>query len=102
MVHEFPCPLCRDPLPIKMTKKQKPVMTCDSCGVQLFVRYPKGIERLEKLSDRRASFLAGFVVCERCQVAVKITEKKVQRPWFGHDGIYCPVCEHLLLKRLPE
>lgn len=104
MAHEFPCPLCRERLPVRMTKKQKPVLTCDSCGVQLFVRYSKGIERLEKLTESRASFLAGFVVCEGCQIAVRITKKKIQRPLWGKDGIYCPECEKLLLaaKEVPQ
>ena len=34
----FPCPVCLDPREVKLTKKKKPYITCDPCGIQLFVR----------------------------------------------------------------
>ena len=37
-------------LPVKYTKgKNKPYITCNDCGVQLFIRGIEGIKRFEKL-----------------------------------------------------
>lgn len=46
---EFPCPVCGKLRPIGMTKKDKPYLKCNGCGVQLFVRMEEGIERLRRL-----------------------------------------------------
>lgn len=60
---EIPCPLCETPLNIRLTEKDgegeptlksKPYIVCQDCGVQMFVRYPKGIHRL---SDKLDSWL---------------------------------------------
>jgi len=45
----FPCPVCGQPLDIRETKKDKPYMTCDPCGMQLFVRNATGIARFQRL-----------------------------------------------------
>lgn len=42
----LPCPLCERTLKIRISKTGKPYIVCDNCGVQMFVRYPAGIERL--------------------------------------------------------
>jgi uncharacterized Zn finger protein len=47
---EFPCPLCGAGLPILRSKKDKPYCTCNSCGIQLFVRGKNGIKRLRKMA----------------------------------------------------
>jgi hypothetical protein len=46
---EFPCPVCGAGLPILITKRKKPYCTCNSCGIQIFVRGKVGISRLRKL-----------------------------------------------------
>jgi transcription elongation factor Elf1 len=48
----FPCPVCTSPRLVKITKKDKPYIVCDPCGVQLFVRGPSGITAFEKLTGR--------------------------------------------------
>lgn len=48
----FPCPVCTQPCEVRLTKKKKPYITCDPCGIQLFVRGPLGIEALSRLLDR--------------------------------------------------
>lgn len=48
----FPCPVCTSPRHVKMTKKDKPYIVCDPCGVQLFVRGPSGITAFETLVGR--------------------------------------------------
>jgi DNA-directed RNA polymerase subunit RPC12/RpoP len=35
-----------------MTKKKKPYITCDPCGIQVFVRGPAGIAAFNQLVDR--------------------------------------------------
>jgi len=48
----FPCPVCTDPREVKNTKKDKPYITCDPCGVQVFVRGPAGIAAFRRLIDK--------------------------------------------------
>ncbi len=45
----FPCPLCEEGLDVRQTKKQKPYVICNPCGVQLFVRGERGIRMFEQL-----------------------------------------------------
>jgi hypothetical protein len=42
------CFLCEEPVPVKKTRKGKPYIVCDRCGLQTFVRYGKGIKALRK------------------------------------------------------
>ena len=50
----FPCPLCQGLLAVKSSKKGKPYVVCDLCGVQLFIRKPEGIRRFRlMLSSER-------------------------------------------------
>lgn len=51
----FPCPVCTDPREVRITKKRKPYITCDPCGIQLFVRGPAGIAAFDRLLDRADS-----------------------------------------------
>ena len=45
----FPCPLCGKGLDVRQTKKKKPYVICDPCGVQLFVRSKAGMHVFEQL-----------------------------------------------------
>jgi len=47
--HFLPCLLCGNRLQIRSDKHGKPYVICDECGVQLFVRRKRGIERLDEL-----------------------------------------------------
>lgn len=47
----FPCPLCNLRLEIRRSKNRKPYCVCNSCGLQLFIRGKKGIEKLKALSE---------------------------------------------------
>lgn len=44
----MPCPVCGDPVPVKLTHRGKPYWQCDPCGVQVFVRRKEGIERFQE------------------------------------------------------
>lgn len=48
----FPCPVCTAPREVRITKKDKPYITCDPCGIQVFVRGPAGIAEFNRLVDR--------------------------------------------------
>jgi transcription elongation factor Elf1 len=50
--HKFPCPVCTVTRTVKLTKKNKPYVTCDPCGIQLFVRGPAGIAELTRLLEQ--------------------------------------------------
>ena len=41
-----------DPAEVRITKKKKPYITCDPCGIQLFVRGPAGVAAFNRLLDR--------------------------------------------------
>jgi predicted RNA-binding Zn-ribbon protein involved in translation (DUF1610 family) len=45
----FPCPVCTQVREVRLTKKDKPYLVCDPCGVQVFVRGPAGIEEFRRL-----------------------------------------------------
>jgi transcription elongation factor Elf1 len=47
----FPCPVCTQPREVRMTKKDKPYVICDPCGVQVFVRGPAGIAEFDRLVE---------------------------------------------------
>jgi transcription elongation factor Elf1 len=45
----FPCPVCTQAREVRTTKKDKPYLICDPCGVQVFVRGPSGIDEFRRL-----------------------------------------------------
>jgi DNA-directed RNA polymerase subunit RPC12/RpoP len=45
---KYPCPVCERPCDVELTKRNKPYVKCDPCGVQLFVRGKGGIERFTR------------------------------------------------------
>jgi predicted RNA-binding Zn-ribbon protein involved in translation (DUF1610 family) len=49
---KFPCPICARSLEVRLTKKGKPYLTCDPCGVQVFIRGPAGIAEFERLIEQ--------------------------------------------------
>lgn len=74
----FPCPVCMDPREVRLTKKSKPYITCDPCGIQVFVRGPTGIAGFNKLSDRASNE----------DLWTRLTE--MQRLYY----LRCPDCGH--------
>jgi transcription elongation factor Elf1 len=48
----FPCPVCTGPREVRLTKKGKPYIVCDPCGIQMFVRGPDGIAEFDRLVDQ--------------------------------------------------
>ncbi len=48
----FPCPVCSTACDVRISKKNKPYVVCDPCGIQCFIRGPAGIESFNRLVDR--------------------------------------------------
>jgi hypothetical protein len=48
----FPCPLCLSPLDVRQSKKHRPHVCCDVCGLQLFVRNDSGIRTFQRLLEQ--------------------------------------------------
>jgi transcription elongation factor Elf1 len=47
----FPCPVCLQPLDVRMSKRDKPYVICSPCGVQMFIRERAGIAAFRQLVD---------------------------------------------------
>lgn len=49
---KFPCPVCTGVRQVRLSKKDKPYITCDPCGIQVFVRGPAGIAEFNRLIEQ--------------------------------------------------
>lgn len=98
----FPCPVCGAALDVRESKKQKPYVVCDPCGVQMFVRAASGIERFQLLISRGESGnsferLAEMErryrkKCPRCGKTFWIDPDLAESSWFSGEltGYKCP------------
>jgi DNA-directed RNA polymerase subunit RPC12/RpoP len=50
---EFPCLVCGTGLEVRLSRKEKPYIVCDSCGIQVFFRGKTGIHRFRELLETR-------------------------------------------------
>ena len=48
----FPCPVCTEGLEVRRSKKDKPYVICQRCGVQMFVRNRPGIQAFYRLVEQ--------------------------------------------------
>jgi transcription elongation factor Elf1 len=98
----FPCPVCTVPREVLTTKKDKPYLTCDPCGVQVFVRGPDGIREFSRLlqSTSEESLLTRLnhmeqryrLTCAECGHKFWITPKLIKTSVFDGTlkGFRCP------------
>lgn len=98
----FPCPLCTTGLDVRQSKKGKPYVVCDPCGVQVFVRLPQGIQRFEQLVDQANGKGAMERLkemesryrkkCPECGQEFWIEPGKIATSWFDgkFEGYRCP------------
>lgn len=102
-VRLFPCPICGDALEVRESKKDKPYVVCNACGVQMFVRAETGIRRFEKLTNeasaqniwgRLTELLQRYQkLCPKCGNKFWVTEQSRHTDWLGElDGYTCPEC----------
>jgi predicted RNA-binding Zn-ribbon protein involved in translation (DUF1610 family) len=99
---KFPCPLCAARLEVRTSKKQKPYLVCDPCGVQMFVRNPSGVQKFTALVERAESGntlerLAEMErryrkQCPKCGKRFWITPELLETSWFDGNatGFKCP------------
>ena len=99
----FPCPVCGEALDVRESKKDKPYVVCDACGVQMFVRNEAGIRRLEQLVqaaktqhvwERLKELLHRYQkTCPQCANKFWVTEETRHTDWLNElDGYTCPEC----------
>jgi transcription elongation factor Elf1 len=98
----FPCPVCTGPREVLMTKKDKPYITCDPCGVQVFVRGPAGIREFSRLlqATSEEGLLSRLnhierqyrLTCPSCGNKFWIAPKLIKTSLFdgGMKGFRCP------------
>jgi DNA-directed RNA polymerase subunit RPC12/RpoP len=48
---EYPCPVCFEIREMRSSKKNKPYLVCDECGVQVFIRNKVGINRIAEIRN---------------------------------------------------
>jgi ssDNA-binding Zn-finger/Zn-ribbon topoisomerase 1 len=105
---KFPCPVCVKPLEVRLTKKNKPYVTCDPCGVQVFVRGPAGIDEFKRLVERgsRDGILDRLdemkqryrLGCPECRTRFWIEPRLVKTSAFDGSlkGFRCPKCGEVI------
>lgn len=110
----FPCPLCLVPLRVKSSKKGKPYVVCDACGVQMFVRAKPGITRLAALmaEPRAVAVMERLATvarqqkttCRSCRQMFWLSEAKLETSWFNGSfiGYKCPSCGAAVKPPEPE
>ncbi len=98
----FPCPACMGPREVRITKKGKPYLICDPCGVQVFFRGPGGIQELKQLLERgerdglltRLAEMEGRyrLTCPQCGAKFWVEPKLIKTSAFDGSlkGFRCP------------
>ena len=99
----FPCPVCGVATEVRITKKSKPYITCDPCGIQLFVRGPGGIRDFNRLVARGGTILEILtkleeryhLTCPECGTRFWAEPQLAKASMFdGHlQGFRCPECD---------
>ena len=86
-----------------MSKKAKPYVVCNDCGVQMFVRNSEGIRRFQEhvKTGVTAGVLTRFkeleqryrATCPKCDRDFWIDPEQVKTSWFDGEfvGFRCPV-----------
>jgi hypothetical protein len=104
MAHDrlFPCCLCGHKLDVRETKKGKPYVICNSCGMQMFVRLNFGIQtfysliankRLQDSWQRLEQLVSRFQkTCPDCRQRFWIDDELVvtSRLTGSFTGYRCP------------
>ena len=98
----FPCCVCGESREVRTTKKGKPYMICDPCGVQMFVRVETGIRRFEQLVadadenhiwKRLAELPQRYQFqCPKCRKKFWLTPELIKTSWASGklEGYRCP------------
>ena len=92
------------PLEVRQSKKDKPYVICDYCGVQMFVRSPAGIRAFDRLvaEGKRIGILEAVAEmverywkeCPECGERFWVNLSQIETSWLDGSikGFRCP-CE---------
>jgi ssDNA-binding Zn-finger/Zn-ribbon topoisomerase 1 len=98
----FPCPICGEPLDARKSKKGKPYVVCNVCGVQMFVRFEPGVREFEKLvAEATAKNIWGRLAdlerqyrksCPKCGKSFWVSEQLIKTSTITGSfiGFRCP------------
>jgi hypothetical protein len=98
----FPCCVCSQPREVRMTKKHKPYIICNPCGMQMFVRVDTGIRLFDALvadADRNnvwkrlAELQQRYELdCPKCGKKFWLTPELIKTSWVDGTlkGYRCP------------
>jgi len=98
----FPCCICGEARDVRTTKKGKPYLHCDPCGLQMFVRVETGIRRFETLvadADRNNIWkrladlqLRYQFLCPKCGKKFWLEPELIKTKWPSKKplGYQCP------------
>jgi len=102
----FPCPVCGVPTDVRTTKKDKPYITCDPCGVQVFVRGPAGIFAFNRLVARGEAIMDALLgmeeryrlTCKQCGTTFWAEPQLAKTSVFDGNlqGFRCPKCNEVV------
>ena len=85
----FPCPVCFETLEVRYTKNSKPYCVCNDCGVQMFVRYKKGIQKFKNLISDCNYKVKSQKLIELIDYYDRLNEQLAEvvanKPFFGED-----------------
>lgn len=99
----FPCPVCAAARAVRTTKKKKPYLICDPCGVQVFIRGPFGIAEFNRLVEQderdglptrlREMELRYRLTCPKCGFNFWAERKLIKTSSFDGSlkGFRCPL-----------
>ena len=99
---QFPCPVCTGRLDVRESKKSKPYVVCDYCGIQMFVRNPAGIRAFNQQVDSANTKDVWETMakmerryrkrCPECRRNFWIQPSQIETSWFDGKfiGFRCP------------
>ncbi len=98
----FPCCICGKAREVRITKKGKPYLHCDPCGLQMFVRIESGIRLFDALiadADRNNVWKRLYELqqryefeCPKCANKFWLTTELIKTSWVDGklQGYRCP------------
>jgi transcription elongation factor Elf1 len=98
----FPCCVCGKPREVRTSKKGKPYLHCDPCGLQMFVRIDAGIRLFEQLikdAERNNIWQRLYELqrryefeCPKCGKKFWLTTELIKTSWMNGklEGYRCP------------
>ena len=97
----FPCPICAMPQEVRLSKKDKPYITCNVCGVQVFIRGRAGIDEFKKMIAQGTFVRLNemirryYVRCSTCGKQFWVEPRFLVTSMFDGSlkGVRCPEAE---------